>query len=718
MEVERRRAAVPRPRRGRAVSAYGGLTLEGVEPAVFAAFAGYDTEALAVLAERNGSLVVRWVNRACAELLGYAEQELAGLPFANLQHSPFAPGSGADAVECAGLVDAVRTTRRSIVLERRDGTKLQLEATGVPVGEPQDAGWVLRLTATTEVHEVAEELQASYERFQALADQAPIGIFSSDGGLRLGYVNDRYCAMHGLSEAQLLGTQWMSHLHPDDLEPALAALGRVLMGESVELPLRLARTDGQQREVHARVVPVRSSGRDAGFLGTLEDVTDRLAWERQLAHRALHDPLTGLPNRRQLLEQVAVHLANGEEALAVLFLDLDDFKLVNDSLGHDAGDRLLVEVGERLKGAVREGDLVARFGGDEFAVLCRAVSNEQEAAPVAHRLLEALRRPVLLDGRECAIGGSVGVVLSTGPTAAGSAEGLLRDADVAMYQAKNSGKGSWALFDEKAREQAQDRLALVTDLRRALAAGEVTVAYQPIVSVGEPGDPLGAMTGVEALARWMHPIRGAVPPQVFVELAEQNGLVVTLGRHVLETACRQLVAWSGASGAAPPGSVSVNVSPIQLRQPDFAEVVAGVLAETGLPGNRLCLELTETVVMLDPDAAVRTFQALRRLGVRIALDDFGTGYSSLALLRNLPVDQLKIDRSFLSGYHGPGADPVFATIVSLAASLGLLAVAEGVETPEQLEQLRRLGCPLAQGYLFGRPVPAGELVRPRLEVVS
>ncbi len=579
---------------------------------------------------------------------------------------------------------------------------------------------MLRLTPKNEVHEVAEELQASYERFQALADQAPIGIFSSDGGLRLGYVNDRYCAMHGLSEAQLLGTQWLAHLHADDLEPALAAFGRVLMGESVELPLRLLRTDGEMREVHARVVPVRSSNRDAGFLGTLEDVTDRRAWERQLAHRALHDPLTGLPNRRQLLEQVVRAPRHGEESLAVLFLDLDDFKLVNDSLGHDAGDRLLVEVGERLRGAVREGDLVARFGGDEFAVLCRAV--EQRGGGRRRSPPGSSRRwagPVLVDGRECSVGGSVGVVLSGGPTEAGSAEGLLRDADVAMYQAKNSGKGTWALFDERAREQAQDRLALVE--RPAARPGRGRHRRRTTSRSSRSAGPATRTAAPSASRRWPAGTtrRGAASRRSdFVELAEQNGLVVRLGKHVLETACRQLVDWPTGPGVVAPRSVSVNVSPIQLRQPDFADVVQRVLWETGLPGGRLCLELTETVVMLDPDVAVRTFLSLRRLGVRISLDDFGTGYSSLALLRGLPVDQLKIDRSFLSGYEGPGADPVVATIVALATSLGLATVAEGVETEEQLEQLRSLGCPYAQGYLFSRPAPASQLARPRLEVAS
>ena len=669
---------------------------------LFAAFAAAETEPLLVLDDLPGGLVVGWANRACAQLLRAAEQELVGVPFARLQADDAQPNQREGEPCEAPLVDPVRTVVRTVALRRPDGSRVGVQAVSVPVGTHDRPQWVLRLQRRADLEQAAAELTASYERFQALADQAPIGIFSSEGGMRLGYVNGRFCQLHGRPEARLLGTQWLTSVHPDDLEHTLAALSGVLMGAPAEFPMRLVRADGGQRDVQVRVVPVRTSSREVGFLGTLEDVTERLAGERRLAHQALHDPLTGLPNRRRLLQEVQAGLELDEE-LAVLFLDLDDFKVVNDSLGHDAGDALLVEAGRRLCAAVRDDDLVARFGGDEFAVLARRVGRHDQAVPVAERLLSALEEPFLIDGHTCTVGGSVGMVLS-GQHAEASAEGLLRDADVAMYQAKAGGKGGWAMFDERARAAAQDRLAFVTDLRTALAEDQLTVAYQPVVRVDT-----GAPVGVEALARWEHPRRGTVSPQQFVALAEENGLIAPLGRWVLTAACRQLVRWDAELGPLAPSAVSVNVSPLQLRRPDFAGEVAGVLAATGLDGTRLCLELTESVVLRDPQAAVRTFTALRALGVRIALDDFGTGYSSLALLRDLPVDLLKIDRSFVSGGSGPAADALLASVVQLADSLGLVAVAEGVETGQQLALLRDLGCPLAQGYLMSRPVGPAQL---------
>ena len=691
----------PRPRPVRAL-----------DPQVFASYAALDADALLVAVAASGRLVVAWVNRACAELLGYAAEELVDGPLSRLLHSPFAPGPAEESPDVRLLVDPLRRVARPVSLERRDGSRLRLSLSSVPVGSPAEPTWVLRLTHEPDMERVADDLRDSHVRFRALSDRAPIGIFSSESGLRLGYVNDRFCELHGMSSERLLGTEWLSYLHPEDLEPVLAALGRVLLGTPAELPLRLVRRDGEQRYVYARVVPVTTSGRDAGFIGTLEDVTQRRAWERTMAYQALHDPLTGLPNRRQLLEALTRRLHSQDEsehAMALLFLDLDEFKTVNDSLGHAAGDLLLVEVGRRLAAAVREGDLVARFGGDEFAVLCPGVQDEAGAELLAHRLLADVTGSTQIDAHEVAIAGSLGIVVAGAQHRA--AEELLRDADVAMYQAKAAGKNTWALFDETAHDRDQDRLALVADLRRALEHGELTVAYQPVFSVARAMcDPDGGSTvSVEALARWDHPERGPVSPQEFVLLAEQNGLVVALGDHVLRTACAQMVRWQRELGDRAPGAVSVNVSPLQLRRAGFVDRVAQLLDEVGLPPSRLTLELTESVVMHDPDAAAACFRSLRELGVRIAVDDFGTGYSSLALLRRLPVDQLKIDRSFLRELGQSGHAPIVAAVVALAESLGLVAIAEGVETTTQLAELDRLGCPLAQGYLVSRPLAAADL---------
>ena len=687
--------------------------MRALDPQVFASYAALDAEALLVASERDGRLLVAWVNRACAELLGYAPEELVDGPLSRLQHSPFAPGlAPQDRVDARLHLDPLRACTQPVAVERRDGSRLRLSLSSVPVDSPGEPSWVLRLSREPDVGRVADDLRDSHARFRALSDRAPIGIFSSDSGLRLGYVNDRFCALHGVSAERLLGTEWLSFLHPEDLEPVLEALGRVLEGTPAELPLRLVRRDGEQRYVYARVVPVTTSGRDTGFIGTLEDVTQRRAWERTMAYQALHDPLTGLPNRRQLIEQLSCRLSTGDAAdrtMALLFLDLDEFKTVNDSLGHAAGDLLLVEVGRRLSAAVREGDLVARFGGDEFAVLCPGVQDEPGAQVLAHRLLEAVTGCTEIEAHEVPIAASLGVVVA-GPRHA-AAEQMLRDADVAMYQAKAAGKSTWAMFDESAHDRDQDRLALVADLRRALEHDELTVAYQPVfcVTSARSGPDGRSTVSVEALARWTHPQRGPISPEEFVLLAERHGLIDALGDHVLRTACAQMVRWQRELGDRAPRAVSVNVSPLQVRRAGFVERVAQLLAEVGLPGRCLTLELTETVVMHDPDAAAACFRALRELGVRIAVDDFGTGYSSLALLRRLPVDQLKIDRSFLRELGQSGHDPIVAAIVALAATLGLEAIAEGVETAAQLAELDRLGCPLAQGYLVSRPLAAADL---------
>jgi diguanylate cyclase (GGDEF)-like protein/PAS domain S-box-containing protein len=677
-------------------------------PEMFATWATFEDDPLLVVTDGAVALEIIWANRACARMFGYAEEELVGGPLARLLRSPFAPGATEQEPDARMLVEARRAVRRSISLERRDGSRVRVELFSMPVSPTH---WILRLAPEADLARVAEDLRASHERFQALAGQAPIAIFSSESGLRLGYVNDRFCEIHGESAERLLGTEWLSFLHPDDLQDAIRAFSEVLGGSATEMPLRLVRRDGQQRHVLARVVPVRVSGREAGFIGTLEDVTERRAWEATLEHQATHDPLTGLPNRRLLMTALDRRLrarGHARTQVALIFLDLDEFKLVNDSLGHEAGDLLLINVAQRLSAAVRDGDVVARFGGDEFAVLCAGIRDEAHASELAQRLLDAVTGPAVVGRAEVPVGASVGVVVAGNHR---EADEVLRDADVAMYQAKAAGKNTWALFDAGARAVAQQRLALVADLRRALDQQSLEVHYQPVVRVpaAMAGGAMASIKSVEALVRWNHPVLGAVSPEVFVGLAEQNGLVVQLGEHVLRTACRQMARWRSELGEGAPVTVSVNVSAVQLRRASFVDTVAAVLAETGLPGERLCLELTETVVMDDATAAAASFAALRRLGVRVAIDDFGTGYSSLALLRWLPVDQLKIDRSLLRHVAEDPHDPVVAAVVALAHALGLEVVGEGVETPEQLRELHRLQCPLAQGFLFSAALPPDRL---------
>jgi diguanylate cyclase (GGDEF)-like protein len=443
---------------------------------------------------------------------------------------------------------------------------------------------------------------------------------------------------------------------------------------------------------------------------------ERKRAEVALAHQALHDPLTELPNRVLFLDRLEQALARAQRSsvnVAVLFLDLDRFKVVNDSLGHEAGDRLLVDVANRLRGVVRPGDTVARFGGDEFTILCD-VRGERDAVLIAERVAAAVEAPFTLDDNEAFLTTSLGIALTTGRVDA-RAEALIRDADAAMYRAKERGKSRYELFDSAMRASAVDRLEIENALHRALDRGEFRVFYQPVVDL-RTGEPVG----VESLVRWQHPERGLVGPDEFIALTEETGLIVPLGAWVLREACRQWKVWEESGTPAP--RIAVNLSTRQLGQPDLVEVVADVLEETGMDPAQLSLEITESTVLEDTESALGTLEALKRQGVRISLDDFGTGYSSLALLKRLPVDELKVDRSFVMGLgRDPKDSPIVSTVVGLADALGLAAIAEGVETAAQAEELRRIGCRFAQGFYFARPQSAERttpLLGSRLDVVD
>jgi diguanylate cyclase (GGDEF)-like protein len=427
-----------------------------------------------------------------------------------------------------------------------------------------------------------------------------------------------------------------------------------------------------------------------------------------LAHRVLHDPLTDLPNRTLFLDRLALALARlrrHQTSIAVLFIDLDNFKVVNDSLGHNAGDKLLVELGSRLRGAIRPSDTIARFGGDEFVVLCEDIDDARDAVTVGQRIVEAASEPFTLEGREMFVSASVGVALALDPDA--TPETLLRDADAAMYRAKERGRGRVEVFDEALRTRIMERLDLENGLRRALKRNEFRVYYQPEVSLSQ-----GRMVAVEALLRWAHPERGLLQPSDFVPLAEETGLIVEIGEWVLNEACSQIAQWR-RNGAEI--DVAVNVSARQLGQQDIVDVVRGALERSGLPAEALCLEITESAVMRDPEAALATLTLVKELGVKVALDDFGVGFSSLAQLKELlPLHALKVDRSFISGIADDDRNSaIVAAVVMMATTLGVTAIAEGVETEAQAMQARALGCDVSQGYFFTAPEPA-ELIAERL----
>jgi diguanylate cyclase (GGDEF)-like protein len=434
------------------------------------------------------------------------------------------------------------------------------------------------------------------------------------------------------------------------------------------------------------------------------ELAERKVFEHELQRLAFHDTLSGLPNRALFhdhLERALVQSRGDGSAVAVLFLDLANFKVVNDSLGHNAGDRLLVEVGRRLRTVIRAEDTVARLGGDEFTIMLARISGEIDAVKLAERIHGALRAPIVLDGHEAIIGSSIGIAISR--VGSDDADGLLRDADLAMYRAKANGKGRHTVFDPSMIVQAMERLELEADLRHGLDHGEFHVAFQPIIDL-----VTGRVSELEALVRWEHPQRGPVMPNQFIALAEETGLIIPLGQWVLEDACRQAHVWRQQFPTEPPLTMSVNLSARQFQHPTLVADITRALTEGGLTPDALKLEITESIVMRDAEGAITIMQQLRALGIRLAIDDFGTGYSSLGYLKRFPVDTLKIDRSFVDGLGRDQNDTaIVRSVVALAKSLSLATTAEGIETREQLEELKALGCDRGQGYYVARPLSAG-----------
>ena len=440
----------------------------------------------------------------------------------------------------------------------------------------------------------------------------------------------------------------------------------------------------------------------------LNGALEGMRTEERIRHDALHDALTGLPNRALLLERLSDAIARADaegRSLALFFVDVDHLKVLNDSLGHHAGDELLRAIGPRLRAVLRPDDMIARFGGDEFAVLCEGVGDEAHALRVAERLVRAFAQPFEVRGEPRFCSTSVGVVVSDPEGPRGPAE-LLSDADAALYRAKERGRGRHEVFDAGLRDRTTARLRIEADLRRALEADDqLWVAYQPYYVL-----PEGSISGVEALLRWDHPEQGPIAPSEFIPVAEDSGLIVELGEYVLRTACRDVAGWQ-AKGLAPELTVSVNVSARQMELTGMPGVVGAVLRDAGLAPAALALEITEGLLLEDTPAITETLQALRRLGVRLLLDDFGTGYSSLAYLRRHPIDAIKIDRAFVAdlGEDGQGDAAIVAAIVGMAKALGMRVVPEGVETQGQLERLTALGCDFAQGFHLSRPLAASAL---------
>ncbi len=483
----------------------------------------------------------------------------------------------------------------------------------------------------------------------------------------------------------------------------MEAADRRLLQAGHAFDCTLAHRSGPRRHFEIRCTDLTHDEDVGGLVLNARDVSDRRVFEEQLTHQAFHDPVTGLANRAMFVERVRHALAQAHRenrTAAVVFLDLDDFKTINDSLGHAAGDEVLAEVAKRLAASIRASDTAARFGGDEFALLLEDVQGVQEAADTAERIIEALAVPLVAGHRQLSLHGSLGISLADGASVT-SADELIRDADAAMYIAKREGKSGYRLFEPEMHEHVLSRLELRTDLQRALVTDQLELHYQPVVHLSD-----GSVAGVEALLRWRHPERGLVPPDAFIPLAEETGLIIPIGRWVLREGCRNARRILGAMDGTTPPSLSINLSLRQLQHSDIVADVREALAEFELPPACLTLEITETVLMADSDLAVARLTELKDLGVRLALDDFGTGYSSLSYLSRFPVDILKMDRSFL--HESASAAPVDLTpaVLALGATLGIEVVAEGIELAEQWETLRELGCTLGQGFYFARPMDA------------
>jgi len=652
--------------------------------------------------DTNGHIL--YTNPADAKMHGYTVEELIGQDV-----RVFAPGKAGKPLNPVELA-RMTSWRRETTNVRKDGSVFpcHLMSDVVRDRNGEVVGVVTACEDITQRKAAEAALRESEERYALAASGATDGIWDWDLRSGVAYFSPRWKGILGYGEDEIgwVPDEWIERIHADDLARVKVELATHLEARTphLESEHRLRNKDGTWRWVLVRGLAVRDErGESYRMAGSLTDISDRKKAEEQLIHDALHDPLSNLPNRAffmTLLDRAIKRTKRRSEYLfAVLFVDLDRFKLVNDSLGHAVGDELLAAISVRLKSCVRPGDVVARLGGDEFTILLEDIRGVHDATRVAERIQTELKEPFVFDGHEVFTSASIGIALSTAGHE--QPEYFLRDADTAMYRAKARGKARYEMFDEAMHARAVAQLQLETDLRRALEREEFRLRYQPIVVLNS-----GQITGFEALVRWQHSERGLIAPAEFIPMAEETGLIIPMGRWVMEMACKQTRAWIDQFPECPDLSISVNMSAKHFQQPDLVTQVQQVLQQSGLPARNLKLEITESTLMDDPESHVTVIRDLRKAGIQVLIDDFGTGYSSLSYLQRFSVDTLKIDRSFLGdGGQGDSWD-IVETIITLAQDLGVNVIAEGVETEEQTARLKALRCEHAQGFLFREPVDA------------
>ena len=658
--------------------------------------------------------VIVEVNRAGSELLGLPVSSIVGSPFDNWLDEPDRGALGPWITRLPHEVSDGHGGPHAAVevsVTTTDGRVVPIEVT---VQRPDDTGLILvRLTDRDEVAGHRRALDEARHRFHQAFHSAPTGmvLVRLDDG-RIVEANESLASMLQRSTDELVGRTLRELTHPEDVRASQSHRAQLELGvvDSYLVDQRYRRRDGAYLTTRTRV----SVSEDDGILFAIhhiEDVTEERRTAEQLTHAARHDELTGIANRSYFMQVLEQRLTGSRPGLVgLLFIDLDHFKVVNDSLGHARGDELLRQVAQRLEGAVREGDLLARFGGDEFVVVLDGRGGPVDAATAAERLRAAVHPAVTVDGHEFFVTVSIG--WSTNHDAGMSPDEMLRDADAAMYRAKSRGRDCVEAFQVGSHESGMQALRTVGELRRGVERGEIVPYFQPIVELQS-----GRIVGFEVVARWLHPDRGLLPPAEFLPFAEESGLLVSLGASMMRNSLSQMARWRAAGHSFANGSVAVNVGSRQLVDSSFLPTVVEILDETGLDPDSVWFEITESALLADARAATSTLREIRGLGIHLSVDDFGTGYSSLTYLKRFPVEAIKIDRSFVSGLGIEDEDStIVEAVIQLGRALGLTVVAEGVESPLQLQRLRDLKCDRGQGYLFGRPRPA-KLIETELSAI-